>query len=75
MSTQVYEAIFQNGAFRPVRPVSIAEGQHVRLIIEVEEKPNVLELAARVYEDLSEDEVREIEHIALDRRDFFGEVS
>lgn len=70
MATQIYEAIFQNGAFRPVRPVSsIAEGQQVRLVVEVEE--DVLNLAADVYEGLSDDEINEVEKIALARRDFF----
>ncbi|MCG3159489.1 MAG: hypothetical protein JMDDDDMK_00478 [Acidobacteria bacterium] len=34
---------------------------------------NPLELAAQVYEGLSESEIDEIERIALDRNDFFGE--
>ena len=74
MTTQVYEAVFQNGVFRPVRPVSkaIAEGQHVRLIVKVEERQNVLDLAAGIYEGLLDDEVNEVEQIALDRRNFFG---
>jgi predicted DNA-binding antitoxin AbrB/MazE fold protein len=44
MTTQVCEAIFQNGTFRPMKPVSpgIAEGQHVRLVVEVEDKEDVL---------------------------------
>ena len=33
MTTQVCEAVFQNGAFRPVQPIStvLAEGQHVEV--------------------------------------------
>lgn len=77
MTTQVYEAIFQNGAFRPVGPVSaaIAEGQQVRLVVEVEENQDVLSLAAGVYEGLNEEEVKEVEQIALDRRHFFGRAA
>ena len=73
MTTQVCEAIFQNGAFRPVQPVSaaLAEGQHVRLVVEVEDK-DILRLATGVFEGLSDAEVREIEQIAFDRRDFFA---
>ena len=49
MTAQVCEAVFQNGAFRPVRPIStaIAEGQHVRLVVEVEEN-DILILATDV---------------------------
>lgn len=77
MPTQVYEAIFQNGAFRLVHPVSpaITEGQHVRLVVEVAEQKDILALAAGVYEGLSDDEVQAVEQIALDRRDFFGKAA
>ena len=76
MTTQVCEAVFQNGAFRPVRPIStaIAEGQHVRLVVEVEEN-DILTLATDVYEGLSEAEIKDVEQIALERRDFFGKAS
>ena len=76
MATQVCEAIFQNGTFRPVQPImaALAEGQHVRLVVEVEEN-NVLSLATGVYEGLSDAEVNEVEQIALDRRNFFGKAA
>ena len=76
MTTQVCEAIFQDGVFRPVRPIAAAltEGQHVRLVVEVEDK-DVLSLATAVYQGLSDAEVQEVEHIALERRDFFGEAA
>ncbi len=76
MTTQVYEAVFQNGAFRPVQPIStvLAEGQHVRLVVEVEDN-DILSLATGVYEGLSDAEVKEVEQIALDRRDFFGKAA
>ncbi len=74
MATQTYEAVFQNGVFRLVQPVvaELAEGQHVRLVVEVEDG-DVLSLATGVYEGLSDAEIREVEQIALERRDFFGE--
>ncbi len=76
MTTQVCEAIFQNGAFRPVQPISaaIAEGQHVRLVVEVDNN-DILSLATGVYEGLSDAEVKEVEEIALDRRDFFSRAA
>ena len=75
MTNQMVEAVFQNGAFLPVRPLrEIEEGQHVRLFVEVDSKVDVVELAGRIFDDLSEDEVREVEAIALDRRNFSGEA-
>ncbi len=70
--TQTCEAVFENGVFRPLElPTALADGQRVRLIVEAGEPTDVLALAAWVYEGLSEAEIKEIERIALDRRDFF----
>jgi predicted DNA-binding antitoxin AbrB/MazE fold protein len=73
---QVLDAIFENGVFRPLGRPELAEGQRVSLIIEPAaplSPDEMLELAGKVYEGLSEDEVRDLERIALDRRDFFGQ--
>lgn len=72
MTTQICEAVFQNGAFRPVQPITtnLVEGQHVRLVVEMEDN-DILSLATGVYEGLSDADVKEVEQIALDRRDFF----
>lgn len=69
MTTQLYEATFPNGVFRPKHLVSeaIAEGRHVRLVVEIEEKGDVLDLATGVYEGLSDEEIDEIEKVARDR--------
>ncbi|MEO6907717.1 MAG: antitoxin family protein [Abditibacteriaceae bacterium] len=73
MTTQICEAVFQDGTFRPVQPISskLAEGQHVRLVVQVEDA-DILSLATGVYEGLSDADVKEVENIALDRHDFFG---
>lgn len=44
MATKIYDAVFQDGTFRLLRPlaVSLSEGQHVRLVVEVAKK-NVLD--------------------------------
>lgn len=74
---QTVEAVYENGGFRLIDPVDlrILEGQRVRLTVEppAASEKNPLELAAQVYEGLSESEIDEIERIALDRGDFFGE--
>lgn len=59
------EAVYEKGALRPLEPLDLAEGRHVRLQVEVEDP---IELAGRVYDDLPDEEVAEIERIALDRR-------
>ena len=74
--TQTVEAVYQNGVFRLVQPkdIPLREGQNVRLTIETEEgEDDVLALASEVYKDLSEEEINEVEKIAFDRKEFFGE--
>jgi len=73
---QMLEAVFENGTFRLLEPsaVALVDGQHVRLTVETEVTPDdVLALAERVYDDLSEEEIDEVERISLDRRMFFGD--
>jgi predicted DNA-binding antitoxin AbrB/MazE fold protein len=70
VSKQFIEAVFKNGVLRPLTEIQppLREGQRVRLLIEAEEPlPRALELATRVYDDLTEHAVEEIERIALDR--------
>ncbi len=74
MTKQIVEAVFEGGAFKPLNPLGLrlSEGQHVQLVVEDSEPlPEVLELAASVYDGLSEAEIGQIEEIALDRRRFF----
>ena len=73
---QIVEAIYIDGVFKPVKPLNISEGQHVRLeIVEpTEENPeDLLELAAQVYDGLTDDEIDKIEKVSTQRLDFFGE--
>ena len=75
--TQTIEAIYQNGIFKPLSPVSeeIAEGERVEIIVKDKRlsPDEMLELAGQVYEGLSEEDIEEIERIALDRSNFFGD--
>jgi hypothetical protein len=76
MTTETLEAIFEHGTFRLVRQPSLPlrDGQRVRLVIETEESPEaILALAASVYDGLSPQDITEVEQIALQRRDFFGD--
>jgi predicted DNA-binding antitoxin AbrB/MazE fold protein len=74
---QTIEAIYQNGIFKPLQPVSeeIEDGKKVELTVS-EKRLNpeeMLKLASQVYEGLSEEDIDEIERIALDRSNFFGD--
>ena len=73
--TQTIEAIYQNGMFKPLNPISelITEGEKVKLIVEVEEVNSIMQLAENFYQGLSEEDIDEIEKIALDRANFFGD--
>jgi predicted DNA-binding antitoxin AbrB/MazE fold protein len=76
MTTETLDAIFEHGTFRLVRTptIPLRDGQRVRLVVETEESPDViLALAASVYEGLSPHDITEVEQIALQRRDFFGD--
>ena len=66
------KAKYEKGVFRPVTPPPINEGEVVTLVVTKEDtaKQDVLVLASRVYEGLSEKEINEIEAIALDRSNF-----
>ncbi len=75
--TQTIKAIYQNGMFKPLNPVSeeIAEGETVELTIKAKRlsPDETLKLAGQVYEGLSDGDIAEIERIALDRSNFFGD--
>jgi len=78
MTKVTLEAIYENGVFRPLKRPKITEGQQVRLIVEETTKmcpADILALAAQVYQGLSEEEIAEIEKIALDCRSFFRDRS
>ena len=57
------EAVYENGVFKPLRPPEIPNGQQVRLEVETLVQPSaddLLELAAQVYQGLSEKDIDEI---------------
>ena len=65
-----FEAVFEDGVFKPVQRPEIPEGEHVQLTVETTEPAggeDPLELAARVYRGLQPEEIDEIERIAFRR--------
>lgn len=72
-----FQAIYENGGFRPigVPGVSLSDGDLVRITVEPISQngaQNVLDLAAGVYAGLSQEEIAEVEQIAMDRTSFFS---
>ncbi len=69
------DAIYEDGAFRPIQrdTVAIANGQRVRITVEDECEPQALRLATSVYDGLSDKDIDEIEKISLDRSNSFGD--
>ena len=66
--TQSFEAIVENGIIRPVTPVALPEGAKLEVTVTRRDRltpQEILDLAASVYEGLTEAEIDEIERIAI----------
>jgi len=73
---ETIDAVYENGVFRPLKRPAILDGLKVRIEVETPSESkaeDLVELAAQVYNGLSNEQVDEIEQIALDRRHFFGD--
>ena len=66
------EAIFEDGVFKPISPITLSEHKRVTLIINNnnEETPYILSVASMVYEGLSPGDIKDIEELAFDRSGF-----
>ena len=75
--SEIIEAIYEKGVFKPLQTLELPEGQHVRLVVEAAEtssSEDILSLAVQVYAGLSPEDIDAIEQFAGHRRDFFGEA-
>ena len=73
-TTHTYNAVFEGGVFRVLTPaeIDVSEGETVRLVVEPIASPeDILELATRVYEGFSEEDLEELENMILERDNFF----
>jgi predicted DNA-binding antitoxin AbrB/MazE fold protein len=73
MTQTTIDAVFQDGVLMPLEALPLVNGQQVRITVEpnnAARTAHVLELAAKVYEGLTDDEIDEIEK-AIQRRPFF----
>ena len=72
MQQKNFEAVFENGVLRPLANLQLREGESVKLIVENDSTltpEEMLQLAAQVYEGLSEQDIDEIEKIACEGGD------
>ncbi len=71
----VLEAIFEHGVLKPLRETGLTERQ--RVVLELHDAPvddveEYLNACHRVYGGLADEEIAEIEAIALDRSNFMA---
>ena len=73
--SKIKEATYENGVLKPVGFLSLKEHQRVRLFIEEISpvKSDILNLATKIYQGLSPEEIQEIEAIAFNRSNFSRE--
>ena len=67
------EAVYRNGVLRPLEPLDLPEDQHVTITIHwpIPEDPDeALQAWEQVYAGHSDEEISEVERIALDRSRF-----
>jgi predicted DNA-binding antitoxin AbrB/MazE fold protein len=73
--TQTVEAVFENGILRPLGQLQLAEGEQVQLKVSTRGRRSpaeITELARKVYEGLSPEEIDEIESHIKRRPNFFS---
>ena len=73
---QIIKARYHDGVLQPLEPLILADEAEVQLTVETESTVSVddiLQRATRVYQDLTPDEIAQVENIALNRQAFFRE--
>lgn len=71
--TRILEAVYEDGVLRPLEDPGLQEHQRVLLEIRFEPREqasSALEAWNQVYEGLSDEEIAEVEAMALDRSRF-----
>jgi predicted DNA-binding antitoxin AbrB/MazE fold protein len=70
---RVVDAIYEQETLRPLEAIDLPEHQRVRITIHgvpPESPDEMLDTWHQVYEGLTDEEIRQIEALALDRRHF-----
>jgi predicted DNA-binding antitoxin AbrB/MazE fold protein len=76
--TRAIETIYEGGVFKPLETINLPEHQHVVITFELPRALDVgaeLEAWRQVYAGLSDQDVADVEAIALDRRNFMRQDS
>lgn len=71
--TRILEAVYEDGVLRPLEDPGLRE--HQRVLVEIRFEPqedasSALDAWHQVYEGLSEDDIAEVEAMAVDRSHF-----
>ena len=77
MTSRVIPAIYENGVLKPLQPLDLVDQQTVYITVASEDEQtdeDSLEAWHSVYADLTEEEVAEIEAIALQRDNFMSQL-
>ncbi|HSN87733.1 MAG TPA: antitoxin AF2212-like protein [Thermoanaerobaculia bacterium] len=74
--TKTLEAMFDGEVLRPDEPLEMDPNTRVRITLEIKDRKRlspeeILTLATSVYDGLTEEEITEVEQIALQRNTFF----
>jgi predicted DNA-binding antitoxin AbrB/MazE fold protein len=74
--SKIVEAVYENGVFRPLEPVALVEGEHVRvhlpeLTLNQQERLAALDAFEQESEDLTEAQWHVFDE-AVERRPWFG---
>ena len=74
--SKIVEAVYENGVFRPLEPVALAEGEHVRVHLpeltpSQKERLAALDAFEQEREDLTEEQWHVFDE-AVTRRPWFG---
>jgi len=75
---QKFEAVYEGGVFKPPTRPELADGARVHLLVLVEDEPapsDPLELAGQVFDDLTPEDIADVEAIILDRSNFLTDRS
>jgi predicted DNA-binding antitoxin AbrB/MazE fold protein len=70
---RTFEAIYENGVLTPLTPLDLPDRQRLKVTIRSvssESPGEALQAWQGVFEGFSEADIAEIEHLALDRRNF-----
>lgn len=73
---QTIKARYHDGVLQPLEPLALADDAEVQVTVETAtlvSAEDILQRVARVYQGFTDEEIGQVEAIALDRQHFFRE--